>query len=66
MGSNLQMVLRSFGVVFLALGATAAIIEFLSLRFGEGHPAAVTLAVGSLVAGAVLFGVGTALNRRAG
>ncbi len=65
MGSNLQMVLRSFGMVFLALGVTSAIIEMLSLRFGTGHPEAVMLAIGSLLIGAVLFGAGTMLHRRA-
>jgi len=65
MGSNLQMVLRSFGVIFLSLGLVASIIEMLSLKFGTGHPEAVTLAIGSFVIGAVLFGSGTMLRRRA-
>ena len=65
MGSNLQMVLRSFGMVFLGLGVTASIIEMLSLRYGTGHSEAVTLAIGSLIIGAVLFGAGTMLRRRA-
>ena len=65
MGSNLQMVLRSFGVIFLGLGLTATIIQLLSLKFGTGHTEAVTLAIGSYVIGAVLFGLGTMLRRRA-
>ena len=65
MGSNLQMVFRSFGVVFLGLGLTAGIIQMLSLRYGTGHKEAVALAIGSLLIGAVLFGAGTMLRRRA-
>ena len=65
MGSNFQMVLRSFGIIFLGLGVTASIIETLSLRFGTGHREAVSLAIGSLLIGAVLFGAGTMLRRRA-
>ena len=65
MGSNLQMVLRSFGIVFLGLGTTASIIEMLSMRFGTGHKEAVALGIGSLLIGAVLFGAGTMLRRRA-
>jgi len=65
MGSNFQMVLRSFGVVFLSLGVTAGIIQLLALRFGTGHSEAVVLAIGSLLIGAVLFGAGTMLRRRA-
>ena len=65
MGSNFQMVLRSFGVVFLGMGVTAGIIEMLSLRYGTGHKEAVSLAIGSLVIGALLFGAGTMLRRRA-
>lgn len=66
MGSNLQMVLRSFGIVFLSFGLTASIIECLSQTYGEGHPTAVMFAVVSLAAGAVLFGAGTVLHRRGG
>lgn len=65
MGSNFQMVLRSFGVVFLSLGVTAGIIQLLALRFGTGHSEAAALAIGSLLIGAVLFGAGTMLRRRA-
>lgn len=64
MGSNVQMVLRSFGVILLSLGITATIIELLSLKFGTGHPNAVLLAVVGLAGGAVLFGAGTLMNRR--
>ncbi len=65
MGSNFQMVLRSFGIIFLGLGVTSSIIELLSLRFGTGHREAIPLAIGSLLIGAVLFGAGTMLRRRA-
>ena len=65
MGSNFQMVLRSFGVVFLSLGVTAGIIQLLALRFGTGHSESAVLAIGSLLIGAVLFGAGTMLRRRA-
>ena len=65
MDSNFQMVLRSFGVVFLGLGVTAGIIQMLALRYGTGHKEAVLLTFGSLLVGAVLFGAGTMLRRRA-
>ena len=65
MDSNFQMVLRSFGVVFLGMGVTAGIIQMLALRYGTGHKEAVALAIGSLLIGAVLFGAGTMLRRRA-
>ena len=65
MGSNVQMVLRSFGVVFLGLAVTAGIIQMLSLRYGTGHSEAVALTIGAGLIGAVLFGAGTMLRRRA-
>ena len=65
MRSNLGTVLSSFGVVFLALALTSTIIELLGARFDTPHHTAVMLALGAFGIGAVLFGAGFMMKRRA-
>ncbi|HEX2722792.1 MAG TPA: hypothetical protein VHM24_07735 [Gemmatimonadaceae bacterium] len=65
MSSTLEMTLRSFGVVFFALGITTSIIGLLAARFGTAHVEALPTAIAAFIIGAVLFGAGTMLARRA-
>lgn len=63
MKSGFPRVLISFGAILLSFGITFVIIELLAMRYGTPHPLGVTLAIISLIGGAILTGGGTVMNR---
>ncbi len=67
MPSKLAMALATFGTIFLSFGAVIVVIGLLGVRYGsrEAMGGAGSVALGFLVAGAVLAGASYIVNRSA-
>ena len=68
MHSRFSTALAGFGTIFLAFGSVIVVIGLLGIRFGsrESMGGAGSIALGFIVAGAVLAGAAFAIDRRAG
>jgi ABC-type transport system involved in multi-copper enzyme maturation permease subunit len=66
MRSGLAAGLMGIGWIFISLGAVTAILYVLARQYGDTRqelPAMVTLTIGSLVVGGVMFAAGYLLSR---